>query len=232
MRLNNNDLFDLLERRGINKLYHANTVATSITFIEQGGLLSRGLVEQRQLYQTPQPSDAKDREVEVFNDIFLDTTDLHTYFSNRNFYGPVTFVFSVELLRGDFEVWCTKGNPYYWDATRPVEDRYFQSVKELDDSWDDYQRQQKMLTIRNTNAPVLFNYLEVALVDKTREETFTNTTYFDDAAVALKESMIDKGALLNRFKRRECDNTCNCHTSYRAVPHRGLKKLFFPRQRL
>ena len=98
MKLNNLELHKFFQEKGITHLYHANTVTTSISFIQAGGLLSRGDVEKNDLLQTAQESDGVDKTFDVWNDIFLDTADLHKLFSRQNRYGPVLFVFDVNLL--------------------------------------------------------------------------------------------------------------------------------------
>lgn len=115
MKLDNKKLYDLLHSKNISNLFHANTVATSITFIEEGGLLSRNDIEERGLYQTPQTSDEIDKLFDVFDDVFLDTKDLHEHFSRQNHYGPVLFKFKLELLfEENLDIWMTKNNPIYW----------------------------------------------------------------------------------------------------------------------
>ncbi len=69
--MTNDDLKQVLLNKNVNHLYHANSVATACTFLENGGLLSRGLVEKLNLYQTPQESNEQDKKMDVFNDIFL-----------------------------------------------------------------------------------------------------------------------------------------------------------------
>ena len=98
MKLDNLELHNLYKQKDIHFLYHANSVATAITFIKQGGLLSRGAVESKGLYQTPQSSDAIDQVFNVWNDIFLDTIDLHGYFPRQNLYGPISFQFPIDFL--------------------------------------------------------------------------------------------------------------------------------------
>lgn len=80
MRLDNRELHDLLIEKGVTHFYHANTLATSITFIENGGLLSRGDVETNGFFQTPQTSDADDVMFDVWHDVFIDIVDLHGLF--------------------------------------------------------------------------------------------------------------------------------------------------------
>lgn len=70
MKLKNRELYELFEEKGVKNLFHANTVATSITFLEEGGLLSRDWVERNERYQTPQSSDDVDKLFDVFDDVF------------------------------------------------------------------------------------------------------------------------------------------------------------------
>lgn len=68
--MTNNETKLILMRKGVNHLYHANTVATACTFIKSYGLLSRGAVRDFGLFQTPQGTDDSDQEFDVFYDIF------------------------------------------------------------------------------------------------------------------------------------------------------------------
>ena len=94
-------------------LYHANTVSTSITFIENNALLSRHFVESNNLFQSNQPSDKEDKLFDVWDHVFLDGEDLHKRYSRANKYGPVLFRFKLELLTSpQFQnVFITKTNP-------------------------------------------------------------------------------------------------------------------------
>lgn len=44
MELDPREIYEVLKRQNILFLYHANTVSTSCTYIEQDGLVSRGAV--------------------------------------------------------------------------------------------------------------------------------------------------------------------------------------------
>lgn len=229
MRLDNQELNDLLIEKDILLLYHANTLATSITYLEQGGLLSRGEVDTRGLYQSPQKSDPIDKVVNVFNDIFLDTIDLHEYFNRQNHYGPILFCFEIDfLVKEDFEVWITKNNPMYWNSTMSDKDKYFESVAELRNEWDNYERQKKMLTIRNQNEPILFEYLNKVIVDDPRRK-IGETVLFNEAKNALKNVLSTNKPLKNRFKTRAC-SSCYCRSNYlHQVVNKDLKRLFLPK---
>ena len=62
--LDGNSLVEFLKERGFSTLCHVNTTATALTFLRNGGLLSRQYVEEHPetCFQTIQKSDAKDKE--------------------------------------------------------------------------------------------------------------------------------------------------------------------------
>ncbi len=127
------EIHNLLVQKGVEYLYHANTVGTSLTFIEQNGLLSRKYVEENGLFQNPQKSDLKDKLYDVWDNVFLDGLDLHKKYSKPNNYGPVLFRLKMDLLTsGDItSVIVTKTNPMYWGTSTKIEDKYFTSIEEL-----------------------------------------------------------------------------------------------------
>lgn len=96
--MTNETIKQILIEKGITHLYHANSVATASTFLENGGVFSRGAAEDRGLYQTSQETDDTDRDVDVFYDIFFDSVDIHQRIKKLNHYGPVLFVYSIDLI--------------------------------------------------------------------------------------------------------------------------------------
>jgi len=232
MKVNNTELHQLLTEKGIHFLFHANTVSTSKTFIEQGGLLSRGAIEQNGLIQTVQSSDEIDKLFGVWNDIFLDTVDLHGYFPRQNLYGPVAFKIRTEfMLNNDYDIWITKDNPINWNQEDTNKERYFENVGELRDNWDNYQRQRKMVTIRNQNNPILFDYVEEVIVDDPRVKK-GDIIYFNECFRILKEALLVNPPLKNRFKTRQCNN-CFCRNNYiRQVSYNDLNRLFLLNEEL
>lgn len=66
--LDGNSLVEFLKERGFSTLCHVNTTATALTFLRNGGLLSRQYVEEHPetCFQTIQKSDAKDKEFGIF----------------------------------------------------------------------------------------------------------------------------------------------------------------------
>lgn len=229
MKLNNRDLYDLLKEKGITRLYHSNTVSTSITFFEQSGLLSRGYIEDRDLFQSFQSSDEIDKKFNVWNDVFLDTVDLHGHFPRQNFYGPISFQFSIELLlSSDYDIWITKDNPTHWNDNMSDCDKYFESVEELKDKWDLFLLHRKMITIRNPESPILFNYLLRCVVDYTIVNR-GGFEYFRECAVALKRA-VHNTQCKNKLELRKCDKEeCYCEHNYLyEVEISDLKRLFLP----
>ena len=215
MKLDNKELFQLYQDKEINYFYHANTVRTSRTFIDQGGLLSRGAVEDKKLNQTAQSSDDIDKLFGVWSDIFLDTTDLHTYFGRQNYYGPVLFKFSIDFLNEEnYEIWVTKDNPINWNQDMDDNEKFFTSVEELRSEWNNYQRQRKMTIIKNNSEPVLFEYIKDVIVDNPAvKDPGRNIVYFNQAVSDLKESLKINPPLKNKFSTRKCSG-CFCRSNY------------------
>lgn len=135
--LNPKELYDVLQKKGVDKLYHANTVATARLYLEHQCLLSRQYVETNNLYQTPQYTDEKDKKLGIYDDIFLDMVDIHDYLRRPNFYGPLLFVFTTDiLLSGLFEtVRITKTNPSKWSVGGSEEDWYYSDMNDFEGNY-------------------------------------------------------------------------------------------------
>jgi hypothetical protein len=135
--LNKHELYEILTAKGVQNLYHANTVATSITYLTQKSLLSRKYVEANSLLQTTQYSDTKDKKFNIWDDIFLDAMDIHTEFKRPNKYGPFLFSFSTELLKSDYvkTVRITKKNPVHWNSMQSEKDWYYSDLNEFNNQY-------------------------------------------------------------------------------------------------
>ncbi|CUB03542.1 hypothetical protein [Marinomonas fungiae] len=209
MKLNNLELHEFLSSKNITHFFHANTVATSSFFIKAGGLLSRGDVEKMGGKQTEQSSDDLDKNFDVWFDIFLDTTDLHSFFSRQNHYGPVLFKINIDfLLDSDLDVYVTKNNPIYWSNSMKEEDRYFIDVQELSDSWATRKRQRMMFTIRKPGGPILFNSVEEVIIENPK--VLIGEEKIDPLHEGIK---ILTASGLNRYSIRDCYN-CFCESNY------------------
>ncbi|MFC6098368.1 hypothetical protein ACFPVY_17100 [Flavobacterium qiangtangense] len=240
--LDKNKLFEIFREKGIENLYHANTIATSISFLNEKSLLSRKFVLDNNLFQTDQYSDEKDKKFGIWDGIFLDAMDIHTVFNRRNKYGPVLFSFSTELLKSDLvnSVRITRVNPVHWNSTQSEKDWYY---SDLDEFKNNYKKGNKLkdvgsmlilndingklplrpffnkLILDNPNVSVNYNEHETYLSDIIAEKILEVLTKnkFEDIPKHLRH----KNSLVN----------CICWSQYKNF-NRGdlseLKKLFHP----
>src|SRR5688572_816090 len=116
--LDSKQVYEVLKAKGIVNFHHANTVKTSLTFIAARALLSRGYVESHKLDQTEQYTDKKDKELGIWDSVFLDGLDLHKKYVTRNKYGPILFHIDLDmLLHKEFsKVRVTRSNPDSWQS--------------------------------------------------------------------------------------------------------------------
>lgn len=208
------DVYELLKERGVDKLYHANSVKTSLSLLKLGGLASRGAVTDNRLPQTSQISDDKDRQHGIWHDSFLDTYDIHRALKRRNFYGPVLFVMTAELLLrlpAGATVLVTRCNPTKWDEL-PEAQRYFMTKHDLDTGLR-VGHFDHMITIRSPNGVVPFaGTVERILLDEPRLEAPAVSQEHVYARDAISAAAARAG-LQVQVERRICD-ICNCTTDY------------------
>jgi hypothetical protein len=219
MRLANNLLHAYLSSLGMRFIYHSNTVATSCSFALFGGLLSRHCCEQRGLPLSFQYTDAIDKAYGIWNDIFFDSVDIHQRISDRNKYGPILFIYSIDiLLDSKLSVWITKSNPSKWGVVAP-DARYFSNLQEVQSIYNvgtfDY-----ILTLRDHEGPLYFDpYLRSVLVDdcaassgrKSYEEIKDLLLYYSARGGIF--------SLNNKIEKRNCC-WCKCEKSYLdLLPH-------------
>lgn len=226
------DLYEFFESRNIECFFHANTVRTSCTFIEQNGLLSRECVEYKGLVQTSQTSDDADRFFNVWDDIFVDVVDLHGYFPRQNFYGPVCFVIDNSFLldKNLPNICITKDNPVNWRKTIPEKNRYYDSVQEYADEFDNNLRgkkiHSKMLTIRGTHKKIPFDkYLLKISLDNPLVD-LNGINLYGEARGNIFSALKKAGLSKSLLETRTCSN-CFCHDNYlNKVEPEDLEKLF------
>jgi len=164
-------LHAILKKKGVDFLYHANTVLTSLTFINENALLSRAYVEQNNLVQTAQRSDPADKKFNVWDDVFVDGIDIHQKYKRANSYGPVLFVLKLDLLLSPScpRLLICKNNPMYWKNDDMLSDRYYSDIEEFD---KDYLSNKKidarlMITFRNPEKAIkLTKFLRIVVIDK------------------------------------------------------------------
>ena len=169
-------LLEVLKNKKVHYLYHANTVVTAITFLENNGLYSRQAVEDKGLFQTPQVSDETDKFFGVYNDIFFDSCDIHARASKVNSYGPVLFVYHVDLLSNYLaHVAITKSNPLYWKAATTENEKYFQNIEEIMQDFN-YGTFAQHITIRNIGY-IGFSFLSKIIFDSYEVEKLNQRQY-------------------------------------------------------
>ncbi|WP_234734786.1 hypothetical protein [Tellurirhabdus bombi] len=131
------EVYEIFKRNGWNSLFHANTVATTKTFLDQKGLLSRKYVEDRGLFQTAQHTDDLDKKFKIWDLIFLDGKDLSQRFRRPNYYGPILFQFDTEILLSDEikSIRITRCNPCHWQNNEYVHRHCYTSLEEFEKNY-------------------------------------------------------------------------------------------------
>ena len=200
----------VLESNNVKEVYHVNTVVTSLTFLKNNGIMSREYVEKTGLPQSPQESDEIDRKWGIYNDIFFDSVDIHDRIKNVNHYGPVTFVYSVDLLDElkEYDVSVTKNNPIHWKNGSQKEERYFTNFIELKNGFTKGAFCQH-ITVNDIDR-ISFKNLKKIIIDNPGEK---GKVYLDKAVNAIK-TVITESHLNILLEIRKCENSCDCLNTY------------------
>jgi hypothetical protein len=230
MELNSKAVLSVLKSKGITEFHHANSVQTSCIFLQQGRLLSRGTVDERGIKQTPQSSDEVDRRYGIWYDLFLDAVDIHKQMNSRNFYGPVMFVFDIDLLLEDWlpTIWVTKKNPVKWTASDTPADRYFQSIDEFKNGYHPGQKGSlgTMFMLRNAGGVLRLDpYLKEIVVDDPGRE-IEDANAYSLTVGALRASACQGGLTNISIRKRVCSSNCKCASNYKTLGHKSVKQFF------
>lgn len=234
------EIYQILKNKGIKYLHHANTVATSITFIENRALLSRHYVEINGYYQTPQKSDDEDKRFDVWDSVFLDGEDLHKRYKQANKYGPVLFKLKLEMLNSPSiqGIYVTKSNPWYWKKSTNIDAKFYKSV---DDVNSDYLTGKKldsqiMFTIRSPKTEIKLNkFLYSIEIDIPQllinVKNIGNMSVGDYAIQSIQDSLNNNGlGHIPILKRHNGEFTlCKCTFDYnylKTFEYSELKKRF------
>jgi hypothetical protein len=212
------EVYNILKRIGATHLHHANSVTTSCAFLEHGGLLSRGFVEDQGLQQTAQYSDLKDKKYDIWHRIFVDHVDIHDRggrTKGANQYGPVLFRLDLDVLlrlpEGS-EVLVTKTNPVHWYDSQPDSERWFQSAEELAKSihFGDFN---KMLVIRTPSGKLDFPDRRARIIlDDPQRQLSSGENAYTHAENRLTAAAV--GQVEACIERRECRSGCICVEKY------------------
>lgn len=222
----------VLERIGAKHLYHANTVTTSSTFLEQGCLASRGFVEDHALEQTPQPlSDEKDRKYGIWHRVFLDHVDIH-HRAGRvrgpNQYGPVLFLLDLDILLHlpvGSDVFVTKTNPVYWLDNQPEVCRWFQSADELAANLA-VGNFEKMLVIQTPLAMIPFPHRQVQIMlDDPKKMVSCGEDAYRHACTQLQAAAMS-GGFEAVIAPHVCKSDCTCVEKYASYSAADMDRCF------
>lgn len=227
MELNALEVLKVLREKEVEFLYHANTLATSCTFMRSGALLSRGTVEQRGLKQSPQYSDALDKKYGIWFDVFLDTVDIHACAKRDNMYGPVLFVLNTDTLltQSAPPIWVTKKNPTDWQDGEPVAERWFQSIQELRGSFSK-NGFGHMLVLRHIGGVLpLKENLKRVILDKLPDGLLTRQVNVESYCRGALMSAALPGTK-GRYYNRVCQPGCRCQANYTTAGKERLRARF------
>jgi hypothetical protein len=214
MEMQPDEVYRALTKRGVRELHHANTVRTSRHFLREGALLSRGTVERRGWDQTPQDTDEKDKTLGIWFDIFLDTGGIHGLLQKRaNVYGPVLFVFDVEILREPLTggAWVTQKNPCYWRK----EHAWFPALADWEADFRPPSKRggwwEHMLVLRHCGGELPFGlHLKKLILDDPGIGDHHNKAH-----AALTSAMAE-GSLDIPIEKRQC-GSCGCRGEYETA---------------
>lgn len=184
--MTNIDIKHVLMKNGVYRLYHSNTVETSLSFLKTGGMLSRGLCEDIKLPQTPQYTDVLDKKNNIYYDIFFDSVEIQKI-TGLSYYGPVLFVYKIEVLDtvAEGKIRITKLNPKNWISTMPDIDKYFIGFNDLNKDYNPHDFGQH-ITLTNQRQPLSFDYLEkIVLIDPKRDDN----SIFEKAKSVIEQTL-------------------------------------------
>lgn len=228
MHIPSSHVFEALSEKGVTELHHANSVATACQFIRSGSLLSRGSVERLGVAQTPQASDESDRRYSIWFDVFLDSVDIHKRASRANVYGPVLFVFDINIINanGTGRIWVTKLNPTKW-ASKSDSQRWFKDKTDLKDNFVKG-RFDQMLVLRHCGGALPFGkHLKKIILDDPKRTAELDVDLFSMSVGALRLAMQD-AKIDVPICRRNCAEGCTCEQDWGADDER-LFQMFDPK---
>ena len=221
-------VFSVLKEKGVDELYHANSVATACQFIRSRSLISRGTVELLGITQTPQASDDLDRRYGVWLDVFMDSVDIHHRARRANVYGPVLFVLDTRTIERTYagRLRVTKLNPTKW-AEKSDRQRWFWDREDLEKNFVVGCFDQ-MIIARRCGAELQFKrYLKKTVLDDPNAQPEDDVDLYSMGVSALRLAMEDTG-LDVPIERRKCRPGCRCEGDWGEDDAR-LLRMFVPK---
>lgn len=220
MSISISEIKQLLIDKKVTNLYHANSVTTAISFLQNEGLLSRGAVEDLGFSQTSQVTDQKDKELGIYYDIFFDSDDIHKRAKRINNYGPVTFVYSIDVLDiiDETKLRITKDNPIRWEETTRFEERYFTDINEMRTLFVKGNFSQHITICDMRKLLTISPFLIKIIIDN---PDIKDTKLFNEAYYAISE-ILSKKRINSLLEVRKCSNDCKCKKMYQACKSEHL----------
>ena len=230
MDLDKVSVANILRKKGVKYLFHANTVITSCSFLKSGGLLSRGAIEARGLGQTKQYTDPADQRFGVWSDIWLDGVDIHSRAKARNSYGPVLFVYEVDVLADSNlpQIRVTKTHPQNWNGLS-LGERYFLSIEQMEEQYEPTQFTHS-LTIPNFLEPLGFRFLNRIIVDNPSRTVDGDDVY--RIAINTLKIAADQGGLIDpplverHANSSRYSHICGCWGQYSSMQESSIRTIF------
>ncbi len=214
------DVYQVLRRKGVSLLHHANTVTTSCSLLRQGGLVSRGHAEAHNLPQTAQYTDAKDKKYGIWHNIFTDGVDIHKRARTRNFYGPVLFTLRAEVLLNlpaNTHVQVTKRNPANWKDSDTQSDRVFASVEEMQAGYR-YGEFGQHIMLRIPTGILPFGVTPISIrLDNPHVQLADSTDAYISAARRLWTAAQERKVGI-KWQQYPCQRGCKCVSQYASGP--------------
>ena len=217
-----NQIVEILKHHNVSQIYHADTVITSLSFLKAGGLCSRQYLDRNSLPKTSQYTDCDDQKFNVYNDLFFDSVDIHGRIRKPNYYGPVLFVFDLQMLLQENlanRIFITKSNPCYWKPYLKCNDRYFTNLDELGKEFQKGDFKQ-MITCHQVGF-ANFKYLQKIILDRPPEK---HIELFRQAYQALFQGL-QEADLSVPLNIRKCEY-CKCFNEYQNMGENNLMRLF------
>jgi len=228
MEIPSKKVYEILGRKGVDAIYHANSVITACQFLRGGSLMSRGTVHRKGLYQSPQNSDPSDKQYGVWFDVFTDSVDIHARAKRANIYGPVLFMIDLELIRKTYtgKIWVTRLNPAKW-ASKSHKERWFVSAEDLERKFVRGCFDQ-MIVFRHCGGDLPFHeYLKKIVLDDPRLKSKTGIDYYSMAYGALKLAITEGNFHDVRIRKRVCPAECICEKKYKS-DREETRQMFIP----
>jgi len=213
------DIYGIMKHAGVTHLHYADSVLTSCTFLEQGGILSRGFVEDHGLKQSSQTSDELAKKYGIWHSLFVPHLDIHDREGQTkapNLYGPALFVLDLDILLRlpqGADVRVTKRSPAYWYDSEPDSGRWFENVEEVAKSVH-FGDLHKMLSIQVPSGKFNFpNRRARIILDDPQRQVLSGENAYTHAEDRLKAAA-ERGGVGVSIERRKCPVGCVCSSKY------------------